>query len=62
MSPNSWNRERSPLNTPAVIGPECNPTRNRKSPVSGPSVTSNSRVKRKNSDIHSLAKRLITIA
>jgi hypothetical protein len=37
VSPNSWKRARSPRKTPAVTGPQCNPTRNCKSSVSGPS-------------------------
>ncbi len=42
VSPNSWNRARSPFKTPAVTAPECKPKRIDKPAVSGPSVLSSS--------------------
>mmetsp|Transcript_17798 Transcript_17798/g.33798 ORF Transcript_17798/g.33798 Transcript_17798/m.33798 type:complete len:200 (+) Transcript_17798:886-1485(+) len=62
VSPKSWKRDRSPLSTPAVTAPECNPIRRPRSPVSGPKLTSNFFTKMFICVRHSLAKRAITRA
>ena len=58
VSPKSWKRARSPLNTPAVTGPEFNPTLKPSIVVSGPSLTSSSRVKTLMRTNACLAKRI----
>mmetsp|Transcript_33157 Transcript_33157/g.80498 ORF Transcript_33157/g.80498 Transcript_33157/m.80498 type:complete len:211 (-) Transcript_33157:12-644(-) len=44
VSPNNWNRARSPRSTPAVTGPLCSPTRICKLQVSSPNLACNVRV------------------